>query len=163
MSQQKSKDKSSTEFGTRLRLRMSRLGMQSNEVAEKLEVSESSISNWLSGVNSAKGANLRKLAELLSVSVPWLIGESDSEEQREELQSAYIYRPGEMDMREELNHWRHRAADAEKRLEELQKAIRSLVDLSAIPSRDDKRGAKGPSLAARVVAKAAEEFEKRRK
>ena len=161
MSQQKSSEKEKPVFATRLRLRLSRLGMQSNEVAEKLGVSESSISNWLSGVNSAKGINLRKLAELLSVPVPWLIGDTDTDELEDEFRTSYMVREGKMDTRDELSYWRHRARDSEKKLAELQNVLRSCLELSAVGGTPDASGAKKSSLAGRVVAKASEEFRRK--
>jgi transcriptional regulator with XRE-family HTH domain len=161
MSQQKSSEKEKPVFATRLRLRLSRLGMQSNEVAEKLGVSESSISNWLSGVNSAKGINLRKLAELLTVPVPWLIGDTDTEQLEDEFRTSYMFREGKMDTRDELSYWRHRARDSEKKLVELQSILRSCLELSGVGGTPEPPGAKKSSIAGRIVAKASEEFRRK--
>lgn len=77
-SQQKSSEKLSDGFSQRLRSRMARLGIQANEVAEKVGVEASAVSNWTSGSNEAKGKNLRKLADVLGCSPQWLLTGMDS-------------------------------------------------------------------------------------
>lgn len=71
-SQQKSSEKFSEGFSQRLRSRMARLGIQANEIAEKVGVEPGAVSNWTTGVNEAKGKNLRKLADILSCTPEWL-------------------------------------------------------------------------------------------
>lgn len=62
-------------FSTRLRTRRERLGLQQNELAEKIGVKANSISAWERGDYFAKGKNLRKLAEGLSCDTAWLMGD----------------------------------------------------------------------------------------
>lgn len=53
-----------------------RLGLQQNAIAEKLGVSESSVSSWLRG-EVPKLKNLSALAEILNCRVEWLLGENE--------------------------------------------------------------------------------------
>lgn len=107
-------------FSERLRTRMARLSLQANEVAEKLGVEPSAVSNWMAGKNLAKGENMRNLKDLLDCSAAWLLGESDDVMVLQD--SA-----GES----ELLKWKRRAVDAERRLENVRNGMRYLIDASA--------------------------------
>ncbi len=115
-------------FSERLRLRMSRLNLQANELAEKLDVAPSAVSNWLAGANCAKGSNLRQLAEALHCDPGWLTRRRRCTTGGE---PAPARDAGDL---AELAVWKHRALEAEKRLRDLQNGLRSLVELSASAS-----------------------------
>src|SRR5438132_2001607 len=61
-------------------LERSNFHFQDNEIAEKVGVEPSAISNWRQGRNMAKGKNLRRLAEVLNCRPGWLLGEETKEE-----------------------------------------------------------------------------------
>lgn len=71
LSQQKNTEKLRNVFKLRLRSVMQRRGIQSNELAEKLGVSEGAVSNWMNGRNFAKGKNLRDLADFTGRPMEW--------------------------------------------------------------------------------------------
>lgn len=121
MGQQKFTEKSSN-FSERLKFRLERLGMQQTTLAEKVGVSPSAISNWIKGDNEAKGDNLQRLADALGVDVWWLSG-GDAEPAAAQMQEA----PPVSD----LETWKRRAKEAEKRLADLRDALRSLLELSS--------------------------------
>src|ERR1700745_663927 len=109
MKSQQQKSDETTTFAGRLRLRMDRLSLQANEVAAKLELGPSAVSNWLGGANEAKGRNLRNLAELLGVSPAWLVGDED------EPSPSDSWVPRERrELDEELVTWKRRALEAEQ-------------------------------------------------
>src|SRR6266581_9567864 len=66
-------------FSGRFRSALRRSNFQDNEIAEKMGVAPSAISNWRQGLNMAKGKNLRRLAEVLNCRTGWLLGEEGSE------------------------------------------------------------------------------------
>lgn len=76
--QQETKDKVRI-FSQRLAARAGRLGLQQNEIAEKIGVEPAAVSNWWRGANAAKGKNLRRLADVLQCDADWLLGESDTQ------------------------------------------------------------------------------------
>lgn len=95
-------------FSERLRWQMKKLGLQANELAARLGVEPSAVSNWVNGENMAKGKNLRNLAGQLQCSIEWLTGQETGE-------------PAALMTRDEPNHltleqWMHRAILAEERL-----------------------------------------------
>src|SRR6266498_1438336 len=75
-SQQKKSEKLRL-FSERFRSALRRSNFQDNEIAEKMGVAPSAISNWRQGLNMAKGKNLRRLAEVLKCRPGWLLGEED--------------------------------------------------------------------------------------
>src|SRR6266542_3312628 len=79
MSQQKKSEKLSI-FSERFKSALGRSNFQDNEIAEKLGVAPSAISNWRQGLNMAKGKNLRRLAEVLNCRPGWLLGEGYGED-----------------------------------------------------------------------------------
>jgi transcriptional regulator with XRE-family HTH domain len=62
-------------FSERFKSALRRSNFQDNEIAEKMGVAPSAISNWRQGLNMAKGKNLRRLAEVLNCRPGWLLGE----------------------------------------------------------------------------------------
>src|SRR5438477_3829072 len=66
-------------FSERFKSALGRSRLQDNEIAGKLGVAPSAISNWRQGLNMAKGKNLRRLAEVLNCRPGWLSGEEDHE------------------------------------------------------------------------------------
>ena len=113
-------------FSQRLRSRMSRLGVQANELAEKLEVTPGAVSNWMNGTNEAKGKNLRQLAEALRCDAHWLAtGETDKPSVmglQETPQSGY---------EAEVEIWKRRAKAAEKQLDTMRNMLRSILEISS--------------------------------
>lgn len=107
-------------FSERLRTRMARLSLQANEVAEKLGVEPSAVSNWMAGKNLAKGENMRKLTGLLECSATWLLGESED-----------VMLMKEDGPQVSHSYWQRRAIDAERRLENVRNGMRYLIDASA--------------------------------
>lgn len=91
---------------------MEREGIQANELAERLGISEGAISNWRAGRNGAKGKMLRRLAEALGRNPDWLIG-SD----------AYPEPGATTAVLKETDNWRARATAAEKQLADLRQAL----------------------------------------
>lgn len=108
-------------FSERVRWKMSERGLQSNELASVLGVEPSSVSNWMTGRNRAKGKNLRDLAKELNCSVSYLKGEESAE-------PAGLR---ESPPQSETELWKRRANVAEKKLNDLRAALRSLIDLSS--------------------------------
>src|SRR5437879_4940760 len=108
-SQQKKSEKLRA-FSERFRAALGRANFQDNEIAEKVGVEPSAISNWRQGRNMAKGKNLRRLAEVLKCRPGWLLGE----ESLEEAGAALPHPSSDGDDR-----WRHRALVAEKKLADL--------------------------------------------
>ena len=71
-------------FSERFKAALARANFQDNEIAQKVGVEPSAISNWRQGRNMAKGRNLRRLAEVLKCPPGWLLGEESSEDERNE-------------------------------------------------------------------------------
>jgi transcriptional regulator with XRE-family HTH domain len=112
----------SESFALRLKSRMQRLGVQANELAEKIGVTPGAVSNWMNGVNEAKGSNLRKLAEVLRCDPHWLVtGDTD------DLEVMLKEVPAES----ELEVWRRRAKAAERRLAQVQAGLRVLLSIGS--------------------------------
>src|SRR5437016_8875142 len=119
-SQQKKSEKLRA-FSERFRAALGRANFQDNEIAEKVGVEPSAISNWRQGRNMAKGKNLRRLAEVLHCRPAWLLGEKDNED------AGVLYRgrtPHEKDT------WQQRALAAEKKLAGLRNGLRDLLEMS---------------------------------
>jgi transcriptional regulator with XRE-family HTH domain len=103
---------------------MVRLGVQANELAEKLDVTPAAVSNWMTGVNEAKGKNLRKLSEILACDPHWLTtGEVDDKETLISLK--------EVPAESELELWKRRARTAEKQLDTIRNMLRSVLEMSS--------------------------------
>src|SRR6266542_2888623 len=67
-------------FSERFQSALRKSNFQDNELAAKIGVAPSAISNWRQGLNMAKGKNLRRLAEVLNCSPGWLLGEGYGED-----------------------------------------------------------------------------------
>lgn len=102
---------------------MGRLNIQSNELADMIDVSESAVSNWLTGVNEAKGKNLRKLAKALSCAPGWLLGNDPSDESDAKDEKA----------KGSEEFWKTRAMEAERKYEALRSGVRALLEMTATP------------------------------
>jgi len=68
-----------TDFGTRIRQLRSEMGMSQVEFAEKLGLSKQILSLYEAGKRSPKIAQVKKFAEILKVSVDYLLGDSAEE------------------------------------------------------------------------------------
>src|SRR6266702_3523732 len=62
-------------FSERFKSALGKWNFQDNEIARKVGVEPSAISNWRQGRNMAKGKNLRRLAEVLDCRPRWLSGD----------------------------------------------------------------------------------------
>jgi len=108
-------------FSERFRSALRSSNFQDNEIAEKMGVAPSAISNWRQGLNMAKGKNLRRLAELLNCQPGWLLGGEGSEETGTA--------GGQTSQGKDV--WRQRALTAEKKLAALRTGLRVLLETSA--------------------------------
>src|SRR5438132_11353407 len=96
-------------------LEKSTFHFQDNEIAEKVGVEPSAISNWRQGRNMAKGKNLRRLAEVLDCRPGWLLGEEDHE------YGVVLGKPRTLHGKDT---WHQRALAAEKKLADLRSGLR---------------------------------------
>ena len=129
-SQQKKSEKLRV-FSERFKSALRKSNFQDNEIAEKLRVAPSAISNWRQGLNMAKGKNLRRLAELLKCRPGWLLGEDDHED------AGMMSRAQPPHGRET---WQQRALAAEKKLADLRSGLRSLLEIGGgLPRSQEKR------------------------
>ena len=121
--------KSSKKFSDRFRARAARLGLQANEIAERIGVEPGAVSNWMNGTNPPKPKNLRQLADLLGCEMDWLMG----------LDVAEPMSPGELreSMDSELLRWQRRALAAEHKID----VIRAVVGSMASSPANDAPGA----------------------
>lgn len=67
------------DFGTRIRQLRKEMGMSQEEFAAKLEISKQILSRYEVGQRSPKIAQVKKYAELLKVTVDYLLGDSSEE------------------------------------------------------------------------------------
>lgn len=104
---------------------MARLGIQANELADKVGLTPGAIGNWMTGLNEAKGKNLRKLAEALGCNPLWLSG-GESPEITYDTPTLREDSP-EPDM----EIWCRRAKDAEKKLSQVRAGLRFLLALGS--------------------------------
>jgi transcriptional regulator with XRE-family HTH domain len=129
-SQQKKSEKLRI-FSERFKAALRKSNFQDNEIAEKMRVAPSAISNWRQGLNMAKGKNLRRLAELLKCRPGWLLGEDDHED-------AGVMSRAQPSYGKET--WQQRALAAEKKLADLRSALRYLLDTGgSLPRTQEKR------------------------
>src|SRR6267143_2114288 len=117
-SQQKKSEKLRL-FSERFKSALGKWNFQDNEIAEKVGVEPSAISNWRQGRNMAKGKNLRRLAEVLDCRPRWLSGEEGSEG------SALLSRARTAYGKDT---WHQRALTAEKKLADLRSGLRHLLE-----------------------------------
>ena len=120
VSQQKKSEKLRL-FSERFKSALGRWNFQDNEIAEKVGVEPSAISNWRQGRNMAKGKNLRRLAEVLDCRPGWLLGEEDHE---------YGVVLGKPRTPHGKDSWHQRALAAEKKLADLRSGLRYLLETS---------------------------------
>jgi transcriptional regulator with XRE-family HTH domain len=120
-SQQKKSEKLRT-FSERFRSALRKSNFQDNEIAGKMGVAPSAISNWRQGLNMAKGKNLRRLAEVLNCRPGWLLGEEDIEDTGMLRRAQTPYGK---------DTWQQRALAAEKKLADLRTGLRFLLEASA--------------------------------
>lgn len=106
------------------------MNLQANEVAEKLGVEPSAVSNWTGGVNMAKGKNLRELGKVLEVDPNWLLGTMGDDE----TPVSFREDPPKYQTREPSNPeaagWKERALTAEKKLQHVSSVLASLMELA---------------------------------
>jgi transcriptional regulator with XRE-family HTH domain len=140
--QQKKSEKLRT-FSERFRSALRRSNFQDNEIAEKMGVAPSAISNWRQGLNMAKGKNLRRLAEVLNCRPGWLLGEEENED-------TDVLRRGQTPYGKDT--WQERALSAEKRLADLRAGLRLLLEASADFSPPQEK----PAASSLAVSAAAE-------
>src|SRR2546423_14625693 len=98
-------------------LERSNFHFQDNEIAEKVGVEPSAISNWRQGRNMAKGKNLRRLAAVLNCRPGWLSGEEENDMATRTVAGR---RAGGRES------WHDRALAAEKKLADLVRGLRFL-------------------------------------
>jgi transcriptional regulator with XRE-family HTH domain len=108
-------------FSERFRSALRSSNFQDNEIAEKMGVAPSAISNWRQGLNMAKGKNLRRLAALLNCRPGWLSGQEDNE----------YTGMGGGPTPQGKGVWQNRALAAEKKLAALRTGLRVLLETSA--------------------------------
>src|ERR1051325_1174695 len=127
-SQQKKSEKLRI-FSERFKSALRKSNLQDNEIAGLLGVAPSAISNWRQGLNMAKGKNLRRLAEVLNCATGWVLGEDQEEIVTVITRARLPYRK---------DSWQRRALVAEKKLADLQKGLRYLLEASSEPDPDAK-------------------------
>ena len=119
-------------------LERSNFHFQDNEIAEKVGVEPSAISNWRQGRNMAKGKNLRRLAEVLNCRTGWLLGGKEDE-------AADVLHRGHTPHGKDT--WQQRALAAEKKLAQLRNGLWKLLETNdGLPPPQETLGAS--SLAA---------------
>ena len=119
-------------FSERFKSALRRSNFQDNEIAEKMGVAPSAISNWRQGLNMAKGKNLRRLAEVLNCRPGWLLGEEDHED-------ASVLRRGRTPQSKDT--WQERALAAEKKLADLRTGLKYLLQTSGDLPLQERRAA----------------------
>lgn len=73
----KYKRNSVNKFPVRLRSRMLELGIRASELARRLDVSQTAVSNWLGGNSRPRSQSLYDLAQILNVDEAYLLGKTD--------------------------------------------------------------------------------------
>jgi transcriptional regulator with XRE-family HTH domain len=100
-------------------------GLSQQELADRADASLRAVQNWEAGIHEPQAENLRNLSEALGVSISYLIGgEEKAMGRREEALREHGGESGE-------EHWRRRALEAERRLEELRNGMRLLLQMSS--------------------------------
>jgi transcriptional regulator with XRE-family HTH domain len=128
-------------FSERFRSALRSSNFQDNEIAEKMGVAPSAISNWRQGLNMAKGKNLRRLAELLDCRPGWLLGQEDHEDAGMRATPT----PSGKDA------WQARALAAEKKLAALRTGLRFLLETSADLPHPQEKSTAGALATSSVV------------
>src|SRR5712672_3286385 len=117
-SQQKKSEKLRL-FSERFKYALGKWNFQDNEIARKVGVEPSAISNWRQGRNMAKGKNLRRLAEVLNCRTGWLLGGKEDE-------AADVLHRGHTPHGKDT--WQQRALAAEKKLAQLRNGLWKLLE-----------------------------------
>lgn len=68
------------EFQVRLKKAMDIKGISQTELAERLDISKSSINQYLNGYAKPKLNNINSIAKILNVNIDWLLGQSNDME-----------------------------------------------------------------------------------
>src|SRR6266702_2493657 len=129
-------------FSERFKSALGKWNFQDNEIAQKVGVEPSAISNWRQGRNMAKGKNLRRLAEVLNCRPGWLLGEESSD-------SGLLF--GKAPLPHGKDTWHQRALAAEKKLAHLRIGLRHLLETSG-DSPQPQAGLASGTLAASAPA-----------
>ena len=74
------------EFSERLKNLRKKVGLTQVDVAGKLGISQQAYASWERGVKKPTQDNLVKIAQILNVSVDYLVGNSDEENTNKELE-----------------------------------------------------------------------------
>ena len=119
-------------FSERFKSALRRSNFQDNEIAEKMGVAPSAISNWRQGLNMAKGKNLRRLAEVLNCRPGWLLGEEGD---------VYTSVQDKGRRSHMTDTWHDRALAAEKKLADLRSGLRYLLEASGDLPLQERRAA----------------------
>ena len=69
-------------FGERLKILRKQVKLTQSQIAEKLDISQQAYASWERGVKKPTQENLIKIAQILNVTVDYLVG--NSEEQSDE-------------------------------------------------------------------------------
>ena len=68
------------EFAERLKILRKQVKLTQAQIAEKLDISQQAYASWERGVKKPTQENLVKIAQILNVSVDYLVGNSDNYE-----------------------------------------------------------------------------------
>ena len=92
------------EFSERLKDLRKQAGLTQVEVAEKLGISQPAYASWERGAKKPTQENLVKIAQILNVSVDYLVG--NSEEKADELENIeLLFRMNSKGLTDELPRW----------------------------------------------------------
>ena len=92
------------EFSERLKDLRKQAGLTQVEVAEKLGISQPAYASWKRGAKKPTQENLVKIAQILNVSVDYLVG--NSEEKADELENIeLLFRMNSKGLTDELPRW----------------------------------------------------------
>jgi transcriptional regulator with XRE-family HTH domain len=127
---------------------MLRLGLQNNELASRLDISPSAVSNWLKGRNAPIGATLRQLATELGCSIAYLHGEEAEPSTPVMKEQAPPWPTPEHQAR--ISHMRRAAIDEIREIQDRMAALERIVDGMAATS--SAPGSAGANLKAALDA-----------
>lgn len=78
------------EFAERLKTLRKQVKLTQAQIAEKLDISQQAYASWERGVKKPTQENLVKIAQVLNVSVDYLVGNSDENLKEEELDNVEL-------------------------------------------------------------------------
>ena len=78
------------EFSERLKNRRKKVGLTQVDVAGKLGISQQAYASWERGVKKPTQENLVKIAQILNVSIDYLVGNSDEHLKEDELDNVEL-------------------------------------------------------------------------